>query len=50
MGAVVVCIVIIFLGVNAANRANLEKALVKEWYDMDGSIIKVLDKPIGIIE
>lgn len=43
MGAVVVCIVIIFLGVNAANRANLKKALVKEWYDMDGSIVKVLD-------
>ena len=28
---------------NGINQANLKKALVNEWYDVDGSIIKVLD-------
>ena len=27
------------LCVNGINQANLKKALVKEWYDVDGSII-----------
>lgn len=41
--AVIVCVIAIAFIVNGINRANLKKALVKEWYDVDGSIIKVLD-------
>lgn len=41
--AVVVCIVVIFFIVNTMNKATLKQELVKEWYDTDGSIIKVLD-------
>lgn len=39
----VVCVVVLFLIVNAVNRASLKKTLTKEWYDTDGTIIKVLD-------
>lgn len=37
--AAIVCVFII----NGINQANLKKVLVKEWYDVDDSIIKVLD-------
>ena len=39
----VVCIVSIIFIVIGISKDNLKKALVKEWYDVDGSIIKVLD-------
>ena len=39
----VVCIAVITLAINGISKANLKKALVKEWCDVDGSIIKVLD-------
>lgn len=38
-----VCIVIAFFGVNGVKKANLERALIGEWYDVKGSVIKVLD-------
>lgn len=41
--AAIVCVIVIVFIVNGINQANLKKALVKEWYDVDGSIIKVLD-------
>lgn len=41
--ATIVCVIAIFYIVNGINQANLKKALVKEWYDADDSIIKVLD-------
>ena len=44
IAAVVFVIAIVFI-VNGVNRANLKKALVKEWYDVDDSIIKVLKLP-----
>lgn len=37
------CIVAVFLVVNGIGKANLKKALVKEWYALEDSIIKVLD-------
>lgn len=39
----IVCVIAIVFIVNGINKANLKKTLVKEWYDVDGSIIKVLD-------
>lgn len=39
----VVCVGIIAFAVFSVQKANLKKALVKEWYDVEGSIIKVLD-------
>lgn len=39
----IVCVIAIVFIINGINQANLKKALVKEWYDVDGSIIKVLD-------
>jgi uncharacterized Zn finger protein (UPF0148 family) len=40
---VIVCVAAIGFIVNGINQANLKKKLVKEWYALDGSIIKVLD-------
>lgn len=37
------CVVAVFLVVSSIGKANLKKTLVKEWYALDGSIIKVLD-------
>ena len=48
--AAVVGIVVILFIVNAVNKANLKKALVKEWYDTEDSIIKVLDIEDGKME
>lgn len=39
----VVCIVIAVFAVNEVTKANLKKTLIKEWYDVNDSIIKVLD-------
>lgn len=41
--AIGLCIVAIFLIVSGIGKANLKKALVKEWYALEDSIIKVLD-------
>ena len=41
--AFVVCIIAVILIVSVISSAILKNALVKEWYDIDGSIIKVLD-------
>ena len=41
--AACLCIVAVFLVVNGIGKANLKKALVKEWYALDDPIIKVLD-------
>lgn len=41
--AAIVCVFAVVLIANSVVKANLKKALVKEWYDVDGSIIKVLD-------
>lgn len=41
--AACLCIVTVFLVVNGIGKANLKKALVKEWYALEDSIIKVLD-------
>lgn len=37
------CIVAAFLAINGIGKANLKDALTREWCDLDGSIIKVLD-------
>lgn len=41
--AAIASVLILFIGISAAGRAILKKQLVKEWYDMEGSLIKVLD-------
>lgn len=48
--AAVIGVIAIFFIVNAVNKANLKKALVKEWYDTEGSILKVLDIEDGKME
>jgi len=49
IAAVIGILVILFI-VNAVNKANIKKALVKEWYDTEDSIIKVLDIEDGKME
>lgn len=49
IAALIGLIVVFFIG-NEVNKANLKKQLVKEWYDTDGSIIKVLDIEDGKME
>lgn len=39
----IMCVIVIAFVANYASKANLKKTLVKEWYDTDGSIVKVLD-------
>ncbi|WP_434311246.1 zinc-ribbon domain-containing protein [Hominifimenecus sp. rT4P-3] len=39
----VACVIVVVFVISGINKANLKKALVKEWYDVDGSILKVLD-------
>lgn len=41
--AAVICVIVVAFIINGVNKANLKKELVKKWYDVDGSIIKVLD-------
>lgn len=43
ISGIIVCVIVIFLIINSISKANLKNAIVKEWYDVDGSIIKVLD-------
>lgn len=40
---VIFCCAIVFLAISGIGKANLKKAIVKEWYDTDGTIIKVLE-------
>ena len=39
----IICVIVIAFIISGVNKANLKKELVKKWYDVDGSIIKVLD-------
>ena len=41
--AITTCIILAVIIANGLGKANLKKALIKEWYDVDGSILKVLD-------
>ena len=41
--AIVAIIAIIIYAVNTSNASKLEKALTKEWFDYQNSIIKILD-------
>lgn len=43
LAALVICAAAIFVAVNYIGRANLKKALTKEWFALENSIIKVLD-------
>ncbi len=40
---ILLCCAVIFLIISSIGKANLKNAIVKEWYDTDGSIIKVLE-------
>lgn len=37
------CVVAVFLIVSSTGKASLKKALEKDWYALDGSLIQVLD-------
>lgn len=39
----VVIVAVIFLIINEIGKANLKKELLRDWIDLDGNIIKVLD-------
>lgn len=40
---VMLCCAVAFLIISSIGKENLKKAIVKEWYNTDGSIIKVLE-------